>query len=170
MAIFPQRKAGNVSMLLMGLVFAVVGGCVSVFLGFDTTLTCKRSADTCILEKTSIRGEKEVVASLRLGQLKSADVESKTSNSNKRRSSKLTYQVVLRTDEGPIPFSNTWSSDREAHQKNATRINRYLASSEESLSIVQSGKTVRILGIVFFAAGFLLLLGGLRGIFKTVSA
>ena len=32
-------------MLIMGFVFAVVGGCVSLFLGSDITLTCQRSSD-----------------------------------------------------------------------------------------------------------------------------
>lgn len=167
MPIARHRKAGSFTMLVMGLIFAVVGGCVSWFMGSDTTLTCRRSTDTCILEKTSMSGRKEVTASLPLSRLKSAGVESrKGSTRKKNRRGKPTYQVVLHTDDGTIPFSNVWTSGQKAHEQSASDINTYLKSSRESLSIVQSGKTVRIFGYLFFAAGFLLLLGGLWGMIK----
>lgn len=154
-------------MLIIGLIFAVVGGGVSWFLGSDTSLTCRRSTDTCILENTSMHGRKEIVASLPLSRLKSAEVESRKSSKRKSGSRrKLTYQVVLHTDDGTIPFSNVWTGDREAHQQNASDINTYLASSKENLSIVQSGKTVRIIGYLFFVIGCLAFLGGLWGMIK----
>ncbi|MFM7180014.1 MAG: hypothetical protein ACKO2G_00905, partial [Verrucomicrobiales bacterium] len=67
-----------------------------------------------------------------------------------------------------IPFSNVWTSNRASHEANATTINRYLTSTEESLSVVQSGKTVRIIGYVFFGLGLLMLFSGLWGIIKAI--
>ena len=154
-------------MLIIGLIFAVVGGGVSWFLGSDTSLTCRRSTDTCILENTSMHGRKEIVASLPLSRLKSAEVESRKGSTRKSGNrGKPTYQVVLHTEDGTIPFSNVWTGDHEAHQQNASDINTYLASSKENLSIVQSGKTVRIIGYLFFVIGCLAFLGGLWGMIK----
>jgi len=55
-----------------------------------------------------------------------------------------------------------------AHQQTASDINVYLASSGESLSLAQSGKTVRIIGGLFFAVGGLAFLRGFHGILKLV--
>lgn len=166
MAVFRNGKAGGCMMLVMGFIFAVAGGSVSWFLGADTTLTCKRSTDVCIIEKTNLAGRKEIVASIPLSRLKSAEVESKErsrkKNGNRR---KPTHRVVLRTGDGTIPLSNVSTGDRELHDRNASDINRYLASTAEELTIVQSGKTVRLIGYLFFATGCLMFLMGLRGVF-----
>ena len=154
-------------MLVIGLIFAVIGACTIWFLGADVTLTCKRSTDTCILEKTGMLGRKEVVASLPLSRVKSAEVESRKGSINKDgRRGKPTYQVVLRTDDGSIPFSNAWTREREAHQRIASDINTYLGSSQESFSIVQSGKSVRLVGWLFLAGGSFAFFRGLRGVLK----
>jgi hypothetical protein len=50
-----QRQAGGCAILVIGLIFAVIGGCKAWFLGPDLTLTCKRSTDACILEKTNMK-------------------------------------------------------------------------------------------------------------------
>jgi hypothetical protein len=165
MPILGNRKAGSCSMLIGGFISAIIGGCVLLFQGSDTTLTCQRSTDSCILEKTSLFGRKEVVASLPLSRVKSAEVESHHSMSNSRRG-KPTYQIVLQTDDGGIPFSNAWTQDIKAHKQNAANINTYLSSSEESLVVVQFAKTVRMIGYLFLAVGCLAFFGGLRGILR----
>jgi len=166
-----HRQAGGFLMLGMGLIFAIVGGCVSWFLGSDTILTCQRSRDTCILEKISMFGRTEVVANVPLSRVKSAEVEgqkgSRTKSGSRRRAS---YQVVLRTDHGTIPFSNVWTWEQKAHMTTPSSINSYLASSEESLSIVQSGKVVRLIGYLFIAAGGLAFFRGLRGVINMFRA
>ena len=158
-------------MLVMGLIFAIVGACVVWFLGSDATLICKRSTDTCILGKTSMLGRKVVVASLPLSRVKSAEVEShegiRTTNN---RGGKPTYQIVLHTDDGGIAFSNAWTGDIKAHKQNAANINTYLSSSEENLVVVQSAKTVRLIGYLFLAVGSFAFLSGLRGILRIFGA
>ena len=170
MAIFARRrKAGVFTLLIMGFILAVAGGSVSWFLGSDITLTGQRSTDTCVIEATGITGEKKEVNRFPLSRVKSAEVESKEgskrSGGNKK---KPTYQVVLRTDDGTIPFSNVWTSDRAAHEERARAINAYLASKDESLSVVQSGKTIRLIGYLFFGVGLLMFLSGLWGIIKVL--
>jgi hypothetical protein len=168
MSIVQHRPAGGCSLLIAGLIFAIVGGCVIFFLGSDTTLTCQRSTDSCMLEKTSFLGRKEVVAKFPLSRLKSAEVESKKGGRRKSGSShnKPTYLVVLRTDDGTIHFSDVWTGNHETHRKTASDINSFLASSEESLSVVESGKNVRLFGWLFLAVGGLAFLRGFRGIFR----
>jgi hypothetical protein len=167
MAIFARRrKAGVFTLLIMGFIFAVAGGSVSWFFGSDITLTVQRSTDTCVIEATGITGGKKEVNRFPLSRVKSAEVDSKAGTRSGNKKSKPTYQVVLRTDDGTIPFSNVWTSDRAAHQENADAINRYLASSEETLSVVQSGKTIRLIGYLFLAIGGLMFLSGLWGILK----
>jgi hypothetical protein len=161
-----RRKAGVFTLLIMGFIFAAAGGGVSWFLGTDTTLTCQRSTDTCVIEATGITGGKKEVNRFPLSRVKAAEVDSKEGTRSGNKKGRTTYQVVLRTDDGTIPLSNVWSSDRESHQENADAINRYLASSEENLSVVQSGKTVRLIGYLFLAIGTLMFLGGLWGIIK----
>ena len=154
-------------MLMIGFIFAVIGGCMSWFLGSDVTLTCKRSSDACLLEKTSMLGRKEVVASLPLSRVKSAEVESQKGSITKGgKRGKPTYQVVLHTQDGTIPFSNAWTWDQAAHRKTAANINAYLSSPEESLSVVQSGKPVRLIGLLFLAVGCMAFLRGLWGVFR----
>lgn len=151
-------------MLVIGLIFAVAGGSVSWFLGSDTTVTCKRSTDVCIIEETSMIGRKEIVASMPLSRVKSAEVESREGSRKKRGRRKMSYRVVLHTDDGTIPLSNASTGDQEAHKRNAAGINNYLASSAEDFTVVQSGKTVRLVGYLFFAVGCLAFLMGLRGV------
>jgi hypothetical protein len=160
-----NRKAGGCSKLVAGVILTIVGACLLWFLGSDITLTCKRSSDSCILEKTSMLGRKEVVASLPLSRVKSALVESHQSR-GKGGKNKPTYQIVLKTEDSSIPFSNAWTRDIAAHKQNAAHINTYLSSSEESLVVVQSAKTVRMVCYLFLAVGVLALLGGFWGIVK----
>lgn len=151
-------------MLIVGFIFAVIGGCVIWFLGSDITLNCQRSTDTCILEKSDMLGRKEVVASLALSRLKSAEVAAtEGGRRSDGRRKRPTYQVVLHTADGNIPFSNAWTSNYDAHKRTAGEINTYLASSNEHLTLVQSGKFVRLIGWVFLASGGLAFLRGLRG-------
>jgi hypothetical protein len=100
------RKAGGCSSLISGFILVVAGACVILFLGSDVTLTCKRSTDTCLIEKTNVFGRKEVVASLPLSRVKSANVESHQAIS-KTQKRNPTYQIVLKTDDGNIPFSKS---------------------------------------------------------------
>ncbi len=168
MPIFRRRKAGMLTLLIMGLVFTVAGGCVSWFLGGDTFLTCQRSADLCVLEKSNLLGQREVVQSFPLSQLKSAEVTEKRSTRKRGKKGSTTYKVTLNTSDGTIPFSGVSSSDHSQHQQNADAINAYLASKEESLSVVQSGKIVRLIGYAFFGVGLLMLLGASWRIFKAL--
>ena len=162
-----SRKAGTFTLLIMGLIFTVAGGAMSFFLGSDITLTCQRSADSCVLDSTGWSGEKKELQRFPLSQLKGAEVDSKEgTSSGKSKKKTTTYQVVLRTKDGTIPFANVWSSDREAHQANADAVNRYLRSTEETLSVTHSGKTIRMIGYLFFGVGLLMFLGGVWGIIK----
>lgn len=168
MSIVPRKKAGTFTLLIMGLFFSVGGAFMSFFLGSDITFTCQRSTDSCVLESTGWAGEKKEIRRFPLSQVKSAVVESKErTRSGKNNRSKPTYQVLFRTTDGDIPFSNVWTSNHEGRAADATAINRYLASSEESLVVVQSGKIVRLIGYLFFGIGLLMLMGGVRGILKT---
>jgi hypothetical protein len=164
MPVLQGGKAASLMMLVMGLIFAVVGGSVSWFSGSDTTLTCKRSTDVCLIEETSMAGRKEIVASIPLSRVKSAEMEVREGSRKKRGRRKSTYSVVLRTTDGTIPLSNASTGDQEAHKRNADSINNYLASSAEDFTIVLSGKTVRLVGYLFFAVGGLVFLVGLRGV------
>jgi hypothetical protein len=157
------RKAGGCTSLISGFILVVAGACVILFLGSDVTLTCKRSTDTCILEKTNVFGRKEVVASLPLSRVKSADVESHQAIS-KAQKRNPTYQIVLKTDDGNIPFSNAWTREIRAHRQNAAKINNYLSSSKESLVVVQIAKTVKLVGYLFMAVGCFALLRGFLGV------
>lgn len=170
MQIVRRRKAGVFTLLIMGLIFAIAGGAMSWFFGSDITLTCQRSTDTCVLEATGWSGEKKEVNRFPLSRVKSAEVDgkegSRSGSSGKKR--KPTYRVVLQTDDGTIPFSNVWTSDQEAHEERARAINAYLASKDESLSLVQSGKTIRLIGYLFLGVGLLMFLSGLWGIIKVL--
>ena len=162
------QKAGGCSSLVAGFILVVAGACSILFLGSDVTLTCKRSTDTCVLEKTNVFGRKEVVASLPLSRVKSADVESHQAIS-KAQKRNPTYQIVLKTDEGSIPFSNAWTNwTREVndHKQNAAKINSYLSSSKESLVVVQVAKTVKFVGYLFLAVGCFALLRGFWGVLR----
>ena len=168
MQMIRPRKAGGCSLLVAGFILVVTGACSIIFLGSDVTLTCKRSTDTCILEKTGVFGRKEVVASLPLSRVKSAQVEShgvNTGHSGKTRGTgKPGYQIVLKTDDGNIPFSNAWTREISAHKQNAAKINNYLSSSNESLVVVQFAKTVKLVGYLFLAVGCFALLRGFLGV------
>jgi hypothetical protein len=157
------RKAGGCTSLISGFILVVAGACVILFLGSDVTLTCKRSTDTCLIEKTNVFGRKEVVASLPLSRVKSADVESHQAIS-KAQNRNPTYQIVLKTDDGNIPFSNAWTREIRAHRQNAAKINNYLSSSKESLVVVQIAKTVKLVGYLFMAVGCFALLRGFLGV------
>jgi hypothetical protein len=157
------RKAGGCSSLISGFILVVAGACVILFLGSVVTLTCKRSTDTCLIEKTNVFGRKEVVASLPLSRVKSAEVQSYHSTSNSRRW-RPAYQIVLKTDDGNIPFSNVWTGEIRAHRQNATKINNYLSSSKESLVVVQVALTVKYVGYLFLAVGCFALLRGFWGV------
>ena len=161
------QKAGGCSSLIAGFILVVTGACSILFLGSDVTLTCKRSTDTCILEKTGIFGRKEVVASLPLSRVKSAEVESHTVNNGKRWPTKATRQIVLKTDEGSIPFSNAstnWTREIRVQKQNAAKINSYLSSSKESLVVAQVALTAKFVGYLFLAVGCFALLRGFLGV------
>lgn len=163
-----NRKAGGCTKLVMGVIFIVAGACVALFLGFDVTLTCKRPANTCVLEKTGLFGTRDVITTLPLDQLKSAEVESKQGRRNGNGSGKPTYRVVLHTEGGTVPVSQAWTNNKGSHRKTASEINAFLASQKEDLTVVESGKTIRMVGWLFFAAGCLSFLGGIRGMFRTL--
>ena len=164
MQMIRPRKAGGCSLLVAGFILVVTGACSILFLGSDVTLTCKRSTDTCILEKNSVFGRKEVVASLPLSRVKSAEVESHGVNNGQRR--KPGYQIVLKTDDGNIPFSNAWTREIDAHKQNAAKINTYLSSTEESLVVVQFAKTVKYVGYLFLAIGSFAFIRGFWGVLR----
>ena len=149
--------------MIAGFILVVAGACVILFLGSDVTLTCKRSTDTCVLEKTNVFGRKEVVASLPLSRVKSAEVVSHQAIS-KAQKRNPTYQIVLKTDDGNIPFSNAWTGEIRAHKQNVAKINNYLSSSNESLVVVQFAKTVKYVGYLFLAVGCFALLRGFLGV------
>lgn len=137
------------------------------FFGSDVTMTCQRSADTCVLEKTTTFGSTQVVSSFPLSRLKSARVETQQSKSSKKKNKKkTTHRVILITDDGEIPFSSVRSSDHSEHQQRADAINSFLKSSKEHFSITQSGEIVRWIGYLFSLIGILVFLRGLWGIFK----
>ena len=160
-----SRKAGPLMLLLMGLVFAVAGGCVAWFLGVDTTLTCNRPANTCVIEQSGLAGRTKEVARFPLDQLKSAEI-----SENRTSKGKATWQVVLVTTEDRIPLSNVSTSDRSSHQQNADSINAFLDSSGETLTIFQSGRLLRILGFLFLGIGGLMLLAGAWALVKVLLA
>lgn len=167
MTLIKIRKAGFVSFLLVGALFAAIGACVVWFLGADVTLSCQRSDNSCQLVKSNPWGKQETVSQFPLSHLKSAEVVSKQGTGKVRgRNKKTKYQVVLHTETGTIPLSNAWTQNREAHSHNVTMINTYLRSKNEHLSVVESGKVVRIIGIVFLVAGLLALLRGVWGMLK----
>ena len=169
MQIIRPQKAGGCSLLVAGAILVVTGACGIFFLGSDITLTCKRSMDTCILEKSSLFGRKEKVTSLPLSRVKSAQVESHTSDNAKRRTGRPSYQIVLKTDEISIPFSNSstnWAREVSDYKQNAAKINSYLSSSEESLVIVQSAKAVKLIGYLFLTFGSIAFLRGFWGVLR----
>jgi hypothetical protein len=167
MPLIKSSKAGFVSLLLAGALFATIGACVVWFLGADVTLSCQRSDNSCHLVKSYPWGKQETISSFRLSDLKSAEVVSKQRSGKARGKNKKTkYQVVLHTEGGPIPLSNAWTQNREDHLQTAAKINDYLRSSNEHFSVVESGKFVRVIGILFFVVGVLALLRGLWGMLK----
>lgn len=163
------QKAGGCSSLIAGFLLVVIGACSILFLGSDVTLTCKRSTDTCILEKTGTFGRKEVVASLPLSRVKSAEVVSYGVNNGNRWPTKATRQIVLKTDEGSIPFSNAstnWTREISVQKQNAAKINSYLSSSKESLVVVQVALTAKLVGYLFLAVGGYAFLRGFWGVLR----
>jgi hypothetical protein len=167
MTFIKSSKAGFVFLLLLGALFTAIGVSVVWFLGADVTLSCRRSDNSCQLVKSNPWGKQETVSQFPLSHLKSAEVVSKQGTGKARGKRKKTkYQVVLHMETGTIPLSNAWTQNREVHSHNVTMINTYLRSKNEHLSVVESGKVVRIIGIVFFVVGLFVLLRGAWGILK----
>jgi hypothetical protein len=167
MTLTKSSKTGFVSLLLIGALFATVGACVVWFLGADVTLSCQRSDNSCQLVKSNPWIKQETISRFPLSNLKSAEVVSKKGTGKARSKSKKTkYQLVLNMEEGPIPLSNVWTQNRNVPSQNAANINNYLRSSNEHLSVEESGKVVRIIGSVFFVIGLLALLCGALGMLK----
>ena len=167
MTMFKSSKTGFVSLLLVGALFATIGACVVWFLGSDVTLSCQRSDNSCHLVKSNPWGKQETISSFPLSHLKSAKVASKQGTAKARGKNKKTkYQVVLLTEGGSISMSNVWTQNQDDHLQTAAKINDYLRSNNEHFSVVESGKFVRVIGILFFVAGVLALLCGLWGMLK----
>ncbi len=157
------KQGGPVTLFIMGVIFTGVGLAAVYYFGHDIELTCRRAVNKCVIEKTSVFGDKNVEESFRLSSLAGAEVIEKRDSEGD-----YTYKVMLITDEGRIPLSGYSSSDRSSHNKNARKINNYVNSYTESLEIEQSGTFIRIFGFVFAGIGGLLLLGSLGGLLKLV--
>jgi len=70
-----RKKAGILTLFLLGIIFTGAGAAVVQFMGHDVELTCDRAEDRCVIQKTDFRGETEVVESFPLSELNEARVE-----------------------------------------------------------------------------------------------
>lgn len=158
-----NKQLGFFGLFVMGAIFTGVGLAIVYYFGHDIYLTCNRTVNRCVIEKTNVFGKTTTEETFRLNSLAGAEVIEKRDSDGD-----YTYKVMLITDEGRIPLSNMSSSDRSSHRKNANKINNYVNSYQEDLAIEQSGTIIKVFGFVFAGVGALMLLGSLGGVFKLI--
>ena len=156
-----KRPLGVLGALVLGAVTLSVGVLVIYFMAADHTLICDRADNSCVLQKTRLFQEKEVITTLNLSDITGAELqEVKTSKGNSQ------YQVMLVTQNLRIPFSDGMSTGYGSSSKIADKITNFLHSSEKSFSVTQSGTIIRIFGFIFVAAGAYVILRSMSTVLK----
>ena len=156
-----KKSSGPIGQLIGGMIFVSAGIAVVYFLGSDYTFSCNRAENRCVIQEENIFRENDIAATLNMSDIRKAEVvESRDSKG------KSSYQVMLETDRMRIPISDVRTGSYGACNKNATRINTYLNSSDNDLALTVSGTFLKIFGFVFAAAGGFLLLQSLGGLLK----
>jgi hypothetical protein len=153
-----KKKLGPLGQFFLASVFLVAGLAVVYFMGSDTTLICNRAENQCVLQEENIFRGTQITATMNLSDFKGAEIEEgKDSKGNP------IYHVMLATDQIRVPFA---TGKYASCNKTALKINQYLHSAENNLSLTESGTVVMILGFFFAGVGAFVLLQSLAKLFK----
>ena len=158
-----KKKLGPVGQFFLSLVFMAAGLAVVYFMGSSFTLICHRDENRCIVEEDNLFREKETSFTLNLSDIQKAEVvESRNSKG------KSSYQVMLVTNEMRVPIADFMTSKYSSCSKEVDKINRYINSRDQDLSVTESGKIPMVLGLFFAGVGALVFLGSIWKMFKRI--
>ncbi len=145
---------------VFGLVFLGVGLAVMWFMGAQTRLACERlepRSGTCTLTQANVFGRVSRQVTLRLNEIQQAVVEVSEGDDGD------TYRVVLRTETGPVPFTDYYSSGRGDKDADAAAINAFLEGRAAGAFEARQDDRLfaSLFGGLFACVGGLVALGGL---------
>ena len=143
-----KKKLGPVGELVLSLIFMAAGLAIVYFMGSSFTLTCHRNENTCIIEEDNIFRDKEINATLNLSDIEKAEVVESRDSKGKSH-----YQVMLATHEMRVPIADFLTGKYSSCRKKADQINRYINSSDQEISVSESGKLPMLLGLFFDGGG-----------------
>ncbi|MBI5895558.1 MAG: hypothetical protein HZB24_05975 [Desulfobacterales bacterium] len=143
-----KKKLGPVGELFLSLIFAAAGLAIVYFMGSSFTLTCHRNENTCTIEEDNIFRTKEINATLNLSDIEKAEVVESRDSKGKSH-----YQVMLLTHEMRVPIADNLTGKYSSCRKKVDKINQYIDSSDQDLSVTESGKIPMLLGLFFAAVG-----------------
>lgn len=150
----------TIGLFLFGLIFVGVGLAVMWFMGAQTTLVCERPeprAGSCVLTQANVFGRVSREESVRLSEFQRAEMDVSSGDDGD------TYRVVLRTETGPLPFTDYYSSGSGDKRETIERINTFLEDpAAERLEVSQDDRLFAgLFGGIFSCAGGLVAVGGL---------
>lgn len=128
---------------LLGGGIAAVGVLLGALLFGGTTLRCDRATAQCQLTHSNVFGDRQ--RTFAADRLQEAEVE-------RRRSSDgdVTYRVVIQTQDGEIPLTQSSSSGRGRRKQQADAINAFIQNPSQPL--LELGETNHLAAIFCFVA------------------
>lgn len=147
---------------ILALVFLGASALILLVFGEKVTLNCDRSippAGVCTLETTSFIDSSQKQISV--GNLQRAELRVNYGDSD----SSDTYQVVLLTNNGELPFTDYYSSGSSKKQQLVNEINQFIQNDSLNMLSVKSDDRLWISILAGIFAG----VGALMGIFSGIT-
>lgn len=147
---------------LMALVFLGASAMILLIFGRKVTLNCDRSlppAGVCTLESASFIDSNQTQISA--GNLQRAEVRVNYGDSD----SSDTYQVVLMTTNGEVPFTEYYSSGSSKKQQLANEINQFIQDDSQNTLSVETDDRL----FISILAGIFAGVGALMGLFSGIT-
>lgn len=147
---------------IMALVFLGASAMILLIFGRKVTLNCDRSlppAGVCTLESASFIDSNQTQISA--GNLQRAEVRVNYGDSN----SSDTYQVVLMTTNGELPFTEYYSSGSSKKQQLANEINQFIQDDSQNTLSVETDDRL----FISILAGIFAGVGALMGLFSGIT-
>lgn len=142
-----EKVESWLSSLFVAVFFTIMGLLLVYFAGQKTTLTCNRSDGTLYCQLNASILNRYMVRQTTLPGLSSAFVEESCDDD-------CTYRVILVTDKGNIPLTESLDSDRVRKEQSASTINSFLSNpSAPSLLLTEGAGLWPYAGLVLLVIG-----------------
>jgi hypothetical protein len=132
---------------LVGGIFTGVGSTVGVAVGGETVLRCDRTSPPaqCQLSSFNLLGHRRDQA-FDIASLQGAEVQTSYNSDGD-----TTYRVVILTGQGPIPFTESYSSGLANYRQQASEINQFVQMpTTPSLHLHQSNAWFGLIFLIGF--------------------